>query len=46
LLVGVRQVASDVRADIVPDAGHVYAADNHPDWVTDRLIRFFTTRPA
>lgn len=42
LLDGARQVASDVQADIVPHSGHAYAADN-PDWVVDRLNRFFGT---
>jgi pimeloyl-ACP methyl ester carboxylesterase len=39
LLDGVRQVARDVRAELVPDSGHVIGADN-PAWVADRLIRF------
>lgn len=42
LLHGVQQVASEVTADIVPHAGHAYAADN-PGWVADRLSRFFAT---
>ncbi len=40
LLEGVRQAASDVQADVVPDSGHAYAIDN-PDWVTARLTQFF-----
>ncbi|MEV0912029.1 alpha/beta hydrolase [Streptomyces hokutonensis] len=40
LLKGVRQVADDVRADLVPDSGHAYAADN-PVWVAHRLAAFF-----
>ena len=42
LLGGVKQVASDVDADTVPHSGHAYAADN-PDWVVERLTRFFAT---
>ncbi|GGX69321.1 epoxide hydrolase [Streptomyces minutiscleroticus] len=45
LLDGVRDAAADVRADIVPDAAHTFAADN-PTWTADRLARFFTTTPA
>ncbi|MER5523622.1 alpha/beta hydrolase [Streptomyces sp. NPDC002677] len=40
LLEGVRQVADDVRADLVPDSGHAYAADN-PVWTAHRLAAFF-----
>lgn len=42
-LAGVRRVAADVRADVVPNSGHAFAAD-HPAWVADRLIRFLTER--
>jgi pimeloyl-ACP methyl ester carboxylesterase len=45
LLDGARQAARDVRADVVPDAGHTFAADN-PSWTAERLARFFTTTPA
>lgn len=45
LLDGARQAAGDVRADIVPAAGHTFAADN-PTWTAERLTRFFTTTPA
>ena len=44
LLDGVHQIASDVHADIVPDAGHAYAADN-PAWFVERLTRFLATGP-
>ena len=36
---GVRRVATDVTAELVPHAGHAFAADN-PAWVADRLARF------
>ncbi|MGW1048752.1 alpha/beta fold hydrolase [Streptomyces sp. NPDC001118] len=39
LLDGARQAAADVRADIVPAAGHAIAADN-PSWLAERLARF------
>ena len=39
-LSGIRQVAADVRAEIVPNSGHAIGEDN-PAWVADRLIRFF-----
>ena len=39
-LSGVRRVAADVRAELVPDSGHAIGEDN-PVWVADRLIRFF-----
>ena len=42
---GARQAAGDVRAGIVPGAGHTFAADN-PQWTADRLTRFFTAMPA
>jgi pimeloyl-ACP methyl ester carboxylesterase len=45
LLDGARQAATDVRADIVPAAGHTLGADN-PDWLAERLARFFTTDTA
>lgn len=38
---GVRQVAQNVQAELVPNSGHAFATDN-PDWVSDRLIRFFS----
>ena len=44
LLDGARRAARDVRADIVPEAGHTYAADN-PRWTADRLTRFFSAAP-
>ena len=37
---GVRQVAENVTAELIPNAGHTFAEEN-PDWVSDRLIRFF-----
>ncbi len=37
---GVYKVATDVRADLVPNSGHAVGGDN-PAWVADRLIRFF-----
>jgi hypothetical protein len=43
LLDGARRAAADVSADIVPAAGHTLGADN-PDWLADRLARFFTPR--
>ena len=39
LLAGVREVAEQVEADIVPDSGHTLGRDN-PAWVAERLIRF------
>lgn len=36
----VRQVAADVRAELVPNSGHTFADDN-PAWAADRLTRFF-----
>lgn len=39
-LQGVRQVAENVTAELIPDSGHAFAEEN-PDWVSDRLIRFF-----
>lgn len=36
----VRQVAENVEAELVPESGHTFAYDN-PNWVADRLIRFF-----
>ncbi|MCX4234894.1 alpha/beta fold hydrolase [Streptomyces ortus] len=45
LLDGARQAARDVRADIVPAAGHTFAADN-PAWTAERLARFFTSSSA
>ncbi len=41
LLDGVRRVATDVRHDIVPGAGHTFGADN-PAWTARRLHRFFS----
>ncbi|MFI6409258.1 alpha/beta fold hydrolase [Streptomyces sp. NPDC050548] len=40
LLEGVRQIADDIQADLVPDSGHAYAADN-PAWTAQRLTAFF-----
>ncbi|MDF7815248.1 alpha/beta hydrolase [Hymenobacter sp. YC55] len=40
LLVGVEQVATDIATDIIPDCGHTIAEDQ-PQWVADRLGRFF-----
>ncbi|QFZ18620.1 alpha/beta fold hydrolase [Saccharothrix syringae] len=40
LLNGAREAATDVRAEIVPDAAHTYAADN-PHATADVLTRFF-----
>ncbi len=37
---GVRQVAENVTAELIPNSGHAFAEEN-PDWVSDRLIRFF-----
>ena len=37
---GVRQVAENVTAELIPNAGHTFAEEN-PDWVSKRLIRFF-----
>ena len=37
---GVRQVAENVTAELIPDSGHAFAEEN-PDWVSNRLIRFF-----
>ncbi|MGW3412600.1 alpha/beta fold hydrolase [Streptomyces sp. NPDC000888] len=45
LLEGVRQFADDVRADLVPDSGHAYPADN-PAWVAHRLAAFFAAPAA
>ncbi|MFF5161323.1 alpha/beta fold hydrolase [Streptomyces sp. NPDC000348] len=45
LLDGARDIADDVRADIVPDAAHTFAADN-PAWTADRLTRFFSVTSA
>jgi pimeloyl-ACP methyl ester carboxylesterase len=45
LMDGAEQAAHDVRADIVPGAGHTFAADN-PEWSADRLARFFTATSA
>jgi pimeloyl-ACP methyl ester carboxylesterase len=45
LLSGVRQVATDVRADVVPGSGHLIGLDN-PEWVADRLARFFASPPS
>lgn len=41
-LAGVDRVAADVSADIVPASRHAIGEDN-PDWVADRLARFFRT---
>ncbi|MFD5824077.1 alpha/beta fold hydrolase [Lentzea sp. NPDC060358] len=40
LLDGARAAATDVRAEIVPDAAHTYAADN-PHATAEALTRFF-----
>ncbi|MFD9705167.1 alpha/beta fold hydrolase [Lentzea sp. NPDC059081] len=40
LLNGAREAATDVRAEIIPDAAHTYAADN-PHATADALTRFF-----
>lgn len=45
LLEGVRQIADDIRADLVPDSGHTYPADN-PAWVAHRLGTFFAAPAA
>ncbi|WP_165906294.1 alpha/beta hydrolase [Streptomyces sp. Z26] len=45
LLDGARAVATDIRADTVPGAGHTFAADN-PRWTADRLARFLTAEAA
>ena len=39
LLDGVRTVAEQVEADLVPASGHAFAHDN-PAWTAQRLIRF------
>lgn len=36
----VKKVAENVTAELVPNAGHAFGEDN-PDWVADRLTRFF-----
>ena len=41
LLAGARQMAADVRADIVPDSAYTIGLDN-PEWVARRLEQFFT----
>jgi pimeloyl-ACP methyl ester carboxylesterase len=38
----VTQVAEDVTAELVPASGHAIGEEN-PEWVADRLARFFTT---
>jgi pimeloyl-ACP methyl ester carboxylesterase len=40
LLDGARRAAKSVEFDIVPAAGHTYAADN-PNWTAQRLTAFF-----
>ncbi|ANZ37016.1 hypothetical protein BBK82_13995 [Lentzea guizhouensis] len=40
LLTGAREAATDVRAEIVPDAAHTFAADN-PSATADVLTHFF-----
>jgi pimeloyl-ACP methyl ester carboxylesterase len=37
------RVAESIEADAVPGAGH-WVADEAPQWLADRLIRFFTAR--
>lgn len=37
---GVKQVASNIEFDIVPDSGHALGEDN-PVWYTNRLVQFF-----
>jgi pimeloyl-ACP methyl ester carboxylesterase len=36
----VRRVSGRLGSDTVPGAGHTFAEDN-PDWVVERLVRFF-----
>lgn len=36
----VRQVAENIEAELVPNSGHTFAEDN-PQWVAERLTRFF-----
>lgn len=36
----VKQVAKNVEAELVPESGHTFADDN-PEWVAERLTRFF-----
>lgn len=38
-LEGVRRVAENVQAELVPNSGHAIGEDN-PSWVAERLIRF------
>jgi pimeloyl-ACP methyl ester carboxylesterase len=45
LLDGVREAATDVRADVIADGAHTYALDE-PEATAERLARFFTTEPA
>lgn len=33
-------VASDLQVDVVPKAGH-WVLDENPEWVADRLFKFF-----
>lgn len=40
LLAGVQQVAERIETDIVPNSGHTIGQDN-PDWLAERLARFF-----
>lgn len=37
---GIRQVAGDVTAELVPDSGHAISEEN-PAWLGERLTRFF-----
>ena len=37
----VRQVATTIETDLVPNAGHLYAQDN-PEWVASRLHAFLS----
>ena len=43
LLEGVLKLAKHVEADLIPNSGHSFAADN-PTWVANRLSRFFNSK--
>ncbi len=38
------QLATNLEADVVPDSGH-WVADEQPQWVAERLMRFFNSHP-
>jgi pimeloyl-ACP methyl ester carboxylesterase len=38
------QLATNLEADVVPDSGH-WVADEQPQWVAERLMRFFSSHP-